>query len=86
MKFAQLIAVASAVRISQKKGGPADVESGPQGPPSAADIVAHCDSSKDGMLDQKEVVDCMMKHAPPGATRADAEAMVAADWAMVDSS
>jgi hypothetical protein len=84
MKFAQLIAVASAVRLSQRKG--ADVESGPQGPPSPADIIAHCDSSKDGMLDQKEVVDCMMKHAPPGATRADAEAMVAADWAMVDSS
>ena len=38
------------------------------------------------MLDQKEVVDCLMKHAPPGAPRDDLEAMIANDWPQVDTS
>jgi len=55
MKFASLIAVASAVRLTQREG-----------PPTASEIIAECDTSKNGLLSKKEVKACIKKHVPKG--------------------
>jgi len=73
MKFASLIAVASAVRLSQR-----------QGPPSAADIIKECDTSKNGLLSKKEVKSCIKKHVPKGE-RAGVDKEVDDMWSKVDT-
>ena len=68
MKFFALVAAASAVRLSSKNKN--------QDGPSAAQIIDYCDKSGDQMLSLKEVVDCIMPHAPQGVTRAEVRAYV----------
>ena len=59
MKFAQLIAVTTAVRLSQREGPP----KGPGGPPpTPADIIEECDADENGALSKKEVFDCIQEH------------------------
>ena len=61
MKFFALVAAASAVRLSTKNKN--------QGGPSASQIIDYCDKNGDQMLTLKEVVDCIMQHAPADVTR-----------------
>merc|ERR1719453_406673 len=66
MKFATLIAVASAVRISQKAADHHD--------DLAGHLIEACDSSKDGFVTKKDVKACFKKHMPKvDADRIDSE-------------
>jgi len=76
MKFASLIAVASAVRVTQKgtKGGDG---------PSPADIIDECDTSGNGMLSKDEVHACIAEHVP-AEHQEEANEMVDKMWDHVD--
>jgi hypothetical protein len=57
--------------------------------PTPGDIIEECDANKNGRLDKKEVVDCMMKHMNEvpeehRMSKQEVEGMVEEDWAMVD--
>ncbi len=79
MKFFQLIAAASAVRLTQKKGGP------PKGDgPTPADVIDECDTSGNGMLDKAEVHACIAAHVPE-EHQAEAEKMVEEMWPHLDA-
>jgi len=61
MKFLTLIAVASAVRISQKTTSKVAVKGPAQ---EAEQAIEQCDTSGNGELSKKEAFDCMKDHVP----------------------
>ena len=80
MKFAQLIAVASAVRLTQRPEG-GDQE---RREPTPSDVIDHCDTDENRMLNRREVVACINEHVPEDEQDAT-RAMVDEMWPSLDT-
>lgn len=81
MKFLTLIAVASAVRISQKTTNKVALK-GPR--QEAEQAVEQCDKNGDDELNKKEVFDCVKEHVPKEHHQAVKD-FIDQMWPMVDT-